>query len=432
MTKDWKQSELGEVANIQLSGVDKHIVPGEASVRLCNYLDVYQNRRLTRAHEFAYGTASPTEIARLHLKKGDVLITKDSETPDDIGIPCVVVDDLENTICGYHLALIRPRNGVNPIFLSYRLQNEAAKRHFLRTANGVTRFGLGLRAIASLPLSLPAPDEQAAIARVLDAVETAIERTRKAIAEAKTVKRAILQKFFYAALGKTAYANRPTKKLPIGWELILTEKLLAEDPKNGVSPRSSSEPPGIPTFSIAAVRDGRVDLDNPEHLKYALLPDQVAKRVRLTRGDLLIVRGNANPALVGKAGVVGRVPEGCIYPDITKRVVFRRDGVRNVSPEFAVLAWNHPIVHNQVLRRAKTSNGTLKINNRDVKQIVLPVPPNEVQANIVQLAAAVNLKIDALDKVLEIRKQLKRALMHDLLTGRVRVNPCKLAQAILA
>ena len=154
------------------SGVDKHIVPREQQVSLCNYLDVYRNRRITRAMQFASGSAKPSEIERFELNKGDILITKDSEMPDDIGIPAVVVDDLANTICGYHLALIRPNNRVDSRFLSYHLQSDNAKRHFLRTATDLTRFGLNSRAIASLPIELPPRHEQAAIARILDAVDT--------------------------------------------------------------------------------------------------------------------------------------------------------------------------------------------------------------------------------------------------------------------
>jgi type I restriction enzyme S subunit len=137
---------------------------------------------------------------------------------------------------------------------------------------------------------------------------------------------------------------------------------------------------------------------------------------------VLIVRGNANPDLVGKAGMIDRFPDGCIYPDITKRVVFRTEGERIVSPAFAVLAWNHPIVHNQVLRRAKTSNGTLKINSRDVKQINIPVPTSDEQSNIVKLAAVVDAQIDALKSVARAQHELKKSLMHDLLTGKVRVE----------
>lgn len=294
-----------------------------------------------------------------------------------------------------------------------------------RLGAGTTFDEVSKRDIRKVWCAVPSsPDEQAAIARVLDAVDSALERTRAAVEETKKLKSALLQQFFYSALGVTAYADRPKNKLPKGWALVPTETLLAGEPKNGASPKASSQPPGTPTFSIAAVRDGRVNLDGQEHIKYGRLPEKVAEKFRVKRGDVLIVRGNANPDLVGKAGVVDGFPEGCIYPDITKRVVFRTQGAHSVTPAFAVLAWNSSVVHNQVLRRAKTSNGTLKINSRDVKQIIMPVPTPDEQSTIVKLAAGVDAKIDALTRVLRAQEQLKRSLMHDLLTGRVRVkNP---------
>ena len=422
MNNQWTTATLEDIASISLSGVDKHIVPGEASVRLCNYLDVYRNRRLTNSYKFSSGTVTPSELESFRLRKGDVLITKDSETPDDIGVPAVIVDDITDTVCGYHLALIRPTKSVNPIFLSYQFQSEAAKRHFLRTATGVTRFGLSVRAIASFPVPIPPPEEQAAIARILDVVDIAIDQTRETVERGRETKAAIIQQFFFRALGETAYADRPTKKLPAGWALVPTETLLNSEPKNGVSPKASSQPPGLPTFSIAAIRHGNVNLGNKEHLKYAQLPEKVAKAYQVNRGDVLIVRGNANPDLVGKAGMIDHFPDGCIYPDITKRVVFRQKGDHTVTPPFAVLVWNHSIVHNQVLRRAKTSNGTLKINNRDVKQIVVPVPTPQEQAVLVNVTEALDRKIDALSDVANAYEQLKRSLLHDLLTGKVRVN----------
>ena len=74
-----------------------------------------------------------------------------------------------------------------------------------------------------------------------------------------------------------------------------------------------------------------------------------------------------------------------------------------------------------MLRRAKTSNGTLKINSRDVKQIIMPVPPPEAQTEVVELTAAVDAKVSALQQLITAQEALKKSLMHDLLTGRVRV-----------
>jgi type I restriction enzyme S subunit len=428
--KSWKPHALGDIAVVIPSNVDKHFVPAELPVRLCNYLDVYRNRRLTMSMTFDAGTARPQEIARYSLRKGDVIITKDSETPDDIGIPALVAEDLPNTICGYHLAILRPKSQLDSRFLLHYLQTDTAKKHFLRLSHGVTRFALGLRAISSLNFSLPGPDEQAAIAYTLDAVDATSERIRAAIERAKEAKLAILQSFFYSALGETAYADKPRVKLPLGWSLTPTSSLLQEDPKNGVSPEASSQPPGIPTFSIAAIRDGRIQLSCGEHLKYVRIPEEISQRYLLRKGDVLIVRGNANPDLVGKAGIVDTFPEGCIYPDITKRVVFRSEGDPFITPAYAVLAWNHPVVHNLVLRRAKTSNGTLKINNRDVKQIILPVPPPEDQRRIVDLVAAVDQKIDMLTSVANANRELKKTLANDLMKGTVCIDTALLKEKI--
>jgi type I restriction enzyme, S subunit len=293
-----------------------------------------------------------------------------------------------------------------------------------RLGSGTTFDEVSKRDIRNVFCAVPLDsDEQDAISRSLAAADTAIELARKAVNTSKDMRCALIQEFFYSALGVTAYADRPTKELPAGWSLRTTESLLVTDPKNGVSPKASSQPPGIPTFSIAAIRDGRLDLSTDANLKYAEVPAKVAEKFTLNIGDVLIVRGNANPDLVGKACMVKDFPEGCIYPDITKRVVFRTDGENIVTPEYAVLAWNHSVVHNQIMRRAKTSNGTLKINNRDVKQIIMPVPPTGMQKIIVDLVAAAEAKTDALICKLKALEQLKRSLMHDLLTGTVRVNP---------
>jgi type I restriction enzyme S subunit len=323
--------------------------------------------------------------------------------------------------CNQSCEILVPKNGeIDGEFLYYLLKFGASA--FIRLSGGTTFSSITRRDIARVRFAVPShPREQAAIGRLLDAVDAAMERARTAIHEATNLKNALLQQFFYVALGETAYADRPKKKLPEGWALVPTETLLAREPKNGASPKAFSQPPGTPTFSIAAVREGRVNLQGQENIKYGQLPDKVAEQFRVRRGDVLIVRGNANPDLVGKAGIIDQFPEGCIYPDITKRVVFRTEGEQTVTAEFAVLAWNHAIIHNQVLRRAKTSNGTLKINSRDVRQIIMPVPRPDEQSTIVKLAAAVDQKVEALANVLVAQEQLKKSLMHDLLTGRVRI-----------
>ena len=78
---------LSAVSEVRVSNVDKKSAQGQLPVRLCNYTDVYKNDYITNDLEFMRGTASRADIARFGLCVGDAIITKDFETPDDIGIP---------------------------------------------------------------------------------------------------------------------------------------------------------------------------------------------------------------------------------------------------------------------------------------------------------------------------------------------------------
>jgi type I restriction enzyme S subunit len=105
----WRDVQLKEIAEIRTSNVDKKTVADQPAVRLCNYTDVYYNPYITNDVSFMDATATKSQIEKFGLQKGDVIITKDSESPDDIAVPALIDEELDNVLCGYHLALIRPR-----------------------------------------------------------------------------------------------------------------------------------------------------------------------------------------------------------------------------------------------------------------------------------------------------------------------------------
>ena len=99
----WPTQRLKFVAAVMPSNVDKLTDPDDVPVQLCNYVDVYKNDRITGDMEFMPASATPAQIARFALRAGDVLITKDSETPDDIAVPAYVDSSAAGVVCGYHL-----------------------------------------------------------------------------------------------------------------------------------------------------------------------------------------------------------------------------------------------------------------------------------------------------------------------------------------
>ena len=164
----WKVMRLKSLANVQLSNVDKKSVEDQVSVRLCNYLDVYYNDRVTAEIDFMNATATSDQVRRFSLMEDDVLITKDSETWTDIAVPSVVDQSLPGVLCGYHLAHIRPYRQCHGAFLSRAFSAIGPRDQYHVVANGITRFGLTRDAIRDGLFPLPPLLEQRHIAAFLD------------------------------------------------------------------------------------------------------------------------------------------------------------------------------------------------------------------------------------------------------------------------
>jgi len=172
----WRIQKLKYIANVRFSSVDKKTEEGETTVRLCNYTDVYNNDNIVDDPAFMQATATDAEIDRFTLRKGDVLITKDSEAWNDIAVPAYVTTDMPGVLCGYHLAHIRPNpNVLDGAFLSRAFSADGIRQQFHVAANGVTRYGLPNRAIAGGLFPVPPLDEQRAIAAFLNRETTTID-----------------------------------------------------------------------------------------------------------------------------------------------------------------------------------------------------------------------------------------------------------------
>jgi type I restriction enzyme S subunit len=192
--RGWLESRLDGIAEIRFSTVDKIGRDAHESVHLCNYMDVYSNRRITAAIPFTQSTASPNEIERFSLRVGDVLITKDSETPDDIGVPSVVSEPVPGVVCGYHLAIIRPDLArVVPDFLAFEFMTRRVRQQLWSRANGATRYGLTLDGVGGLRISLPPLAEQRRIAAVLNSAEAELVQLRRRAGTLQRQKQGLMQ-----------------------------------------------------------------------------------------------------------------------------------------------------------------------------------------------------------------------------------------------
>ena len=165
----WEAKPLRSISRYSASNVDKLSSDNEIRIRLCNYTDVYYNEFITNGLGFMSATATSDEVEKFGLAVGDVIITKDSEAWDDIGVPALVREAANDLVCGYHLALLRAHKKImDGAFLFRCLQAKPVQSQFALSARGVTRFGLSRTEIGATILPVPSLPQQRAIADYLD------------------------------------------------------------------------------------------------------------------------------------------------------------------------------------------------------------------------------------------------------------------------
>jgi len=175
----WRVRKIKNGYNLRPSNVDKKTHDNEIPVQLCNYVDVYYNDKITDQISFMEATATAHEIKKFVLENEDVIITKDSEDPMDIGVPALVKHTNPHLLCGYHLTMIKRRPHYSGGYLFWCLNANCVQSQLFCEATGVTRWAISSKHIKNVLIPVPSFEEQQAIADYLD---KATERIDESIA----------------------------------------------------------------------------------------------------------------------------------------------------------------------------------------------------------------------------------------------------------
>ena len=179
----FKRYKMSEIATIAMSNVDKKTNEGETPVKLCNFVDVYRNWAITKdlIPSFMSATAKPQEIERFTLSKGQVALTKDSETRDDIGIATYIADNMDKVLLGYHCAVITPNSAlVDSKYLNAYMHSNIVHKYFENNASGSgQRYTLSYNALLNIPVLLPDLELQKEIGQIFSNIDRKIALNRQ-------------------------------------------------------------------------------------------------------------------------------------------------------------------------------------------------------------------------------------------------------------
>ena len=422
----WKVRRLRNVAEMRVSNVDKLTKDDERPVRLCNYMDVYKNHQVRAEISFMKATATTEEIERFRLRVGDVLITKDSEAWNDIGVAALVSESAPDLISGYHLALLRPRKqNLLGEYLFRALQSRGVAYQFHVEAKGVTRFGLTHSGIKSVWLPLPPLTEQAAIVRYLDHADQRIRRyirtKEKLIALLEEQKQAIVHEAVTGRIdvhtGQPYSAYKPSGvewlgDVPAHWD-VLRVKQVAQILRGKFTHRPRNDPslydgpyPFIQTGDVARaekiIRDYRQTLNQRGLAISKMFPaGTLVMTIAANIGDVAVLDFEA----CFPDSVVGFVPSNATERDF--------------------LYYMFKAMSAELLQEAPVNTqGNLNVERIGSKQILLPSISEQqsvctqIEKSVANLASATS----AANREISLLREYRTRLIADVVTGKLDVR----------
>ncbi len=413
--------KLGEIATVEISGVDKKSIDGEVPVRLCNFVDVYYNWAITSdmTSRFMEATARQTEIERFKIKKGQVALTKDSETRDDIGVSAYIADDFMDVILGYHNALITPNPKVlNGKYLNALLHTSYAQKYFAYNAVGSgQRYALSVDALNSFPVIIPPLKEQEKIGEIFSNIDYKIALNRSLNHNLEAMAKQLYDYWFVqfdfpnaegkpykSRGGKMVWNEKLKRKIPEGW--TCGTLLDIANYTNGLACQKfrPTDKNKLPVIKIKEMHDG---ISNDTEYVKADIPEDV----KVYDGDVLFSWSASLEVMLWALG------NGGLNQHIFK--VTSRNGYPRSYYFYQLI--DYVGVFKQMAEARKTTMG--HITQDHLRQSTIAIPPNtELPLKLEKRLCPIFEKIiKGYQEIASLTKQ-RDELLPLLMNGQVSVN----------
>ena len=428
LPEHWDTRRLRHACEMRVSNVDKHTIDGETPVRLCNYVDVYKNERIRESIRFMLASATEDERIRFRLRKYDVVITKDSEVWNDIGVPSLVEYEAPDLVCGYHLAILRPRPALHGAFLHRALQCHFIAAQLHVEANGVTRYGLSQGAIRGVSIPVPPPDEQAAIVRFLDwangRLERAIRAKQKIIALLSEQKQAIIHRAVTRGLDPSV-SLKPSgipwlANIPQHWDLLQLRRvisLVTSGSRYWANYYSDSGDIFLQSGNL-----GRSMALNLSFIQHVTLPKSFDEgtRAKVRRDDVLVC---VTGAMTGNVAFVDHDLPTPAY--VNQHVALVRPNSAMIYPRFLSFVLHSEVGKTQF--KTQEYGGTKQgLSLDDVRSVLVPLPLLSEQIDICHrldhTLGGYTPVIMRTQREIDLLREYRTRLVSDVVTGKLDVR----------
>lgn len=381
--EDWEVRSIGEMYSFK-NGLNKDKDSFGFGTPIINYMDVYKNNGLTSKCIKGKVSLSDYEISYFLVKKGDVFFTRTSETPEEVGIASVLLDELPKGVFSGFLLRARPNgNDIEPLLCKYIFTTESFRSSVIQNSTYTTRALTNGAILSSLYVAFPKSIvEQQAIADALTKVDNLITSLTKVIEKKKLIKKGAMQKLLSGEMRLNGFEGE--------WELKKIKDIAVIE-KGELLISSQYENGNIEVWAGGKVPAGF---------------HNVANR---TKNTITISASGAYAGFVS-------------YHDCP---IYATDcSTISESDDIDIKFLYYSLINIQdKIYDMQTGGAQPHVHAKDIYPIELTMPPSKAeQTAIANVLTTMDNEIEALEKERDKYKCIKQGMMQQLLTGKIRLT----------
>jgi len=328
---------------------------------------------------------------------------------------CSIVKSKREFCLGQNTVVINPKS-VDSDYLYHFLQTENINNQIEDTVGGSSQKSLSLAAIKSLNILTPIKPEQQKIAQILTSVDEVIEKTQAQIDKLKDLKTGMMQELLTKGIGHSEFKDSPVGRIPFEWKIVklrdvAVEKGLQTGPFGAQLHAHEYVEQGIPVIMPKDMKKNRVVTGTIARITSDKAEGLERHKVKI--GDILFSRRGD----IGRFVLIEKKNEGWICG--TGCLKARLND--SIEPSYLASYLNLlPVV--EWLNNNAVGQTMLNLNTSILSELPVILPPKNEQKTIANTIESLDLRTSSLYLKYEKLQSIKKALMQDLLTGKVRVN----------
>lgn len=398
-TEAWEQCKLGELGSTYtgLSGKTKEDF-GHGDGKFITYMNVFSNP----ISNIEMVEPIEIDVKQNTVLSGDIFFTTSSETPEEVGMASVLVENPQNMYLNSFCFGYRPNIKLDPYYMGYMLRSTDFRKNMILLAQGISRYNISKTKAMELNVSIPVLEEQSKIGLLFKELNNLITLHQRKYEKLINIKKSLLEKMFPSD-GESIPKIR-FRGFAEAWEqrkysdIAIIKRGLTYSPNN------------ITNDGIRVLRSSNINDD-----QFVIYEDDVfvnpnAVNIdKVENGDILITSANGSPRLVGKHAIIRDLKENSAVHGGFMLIS------RAANYEFVNASMSSNWYREFLSVNVAGGNGAIgNLNATELENYELLIPINNEQIKIGELFSRIDSLITLHQRKYEKLKNIKKSLLNKM------------------